>query len=190
MTDIQDEIKGYRERILGVIEGLPEAGAIAFTKVHVDGKEYSVTQRAWTVYDAIATLKFGIDLAEKAGLLTKAPEPVKIPAMEDGFPVVDQEGEPVMVELPGDAQALRIKEVYHGKDKSGKKDLFKVVVEGTPMDFGGKYGMITFGVPAAYEGWKSWPVDTKYPPKPQANVVIANPKVEGGYPEILDFRGE
>ena len=189
MTDIQDEIKGYRERILGVIEGLPEAGAIAFTKVHVGDKEYSVTQRAWTVYDAIATLKFGIDLAEKAGLLTKQPEAPKAQMQardELGNPVVDGDLEPVMENLPPSVHKFTVREVCHDVSQDGQYQMLRVYLNES-YKFG-KYGITTFDAGVHYPGWKDWDVKVKYQPNPASKFVLVEDPPEGKkYASILDF---
>jgi hypothetical protein len=112
-------------------------------------------------------------------------------AMTDatGVPIVDaQTMEPVMVDLPSDTHVFTIKEAWHDQTKTGK-DVLKVSTVET-YQYSGKYGISCFQPnDPAFDGWKSWPVGTKYaPPKGANKVLVRDPKDGGKYADILEFR--
>jgi hypothetical protein len=60
---IQDRVKEYRIKVAENIQGMPEAGAVAYSTVYLAGNlPINVTQRANNMYDAVAAFKMGLDL--------------------------------------------------------------------------------------------------------------------------------
>ena len=59
---IQERVKEYQERVNEKVATVPEAGAICYSTVYVDGLPINLTQRANNVYDAYVAFKMGVDL--------------------------------------------------------------------------------------------------------------------------------
>ena len=61
MTTLE-RVEEYRAKVAQNNEGMPEAGAIVYSTVYMNGNPINVTQRANNVYDAVAAFKMGLDL--------------------------------------------------------------------------------------------------------------------------------
>jgi hypothetical protein len=109
---------------------------------------------------------------------------------DNGTPVVDGDGKPIMINLPPGTGLYTVKGFYHGQNKDKTKDFLKVVVEEKPHN--GKYGHPVFHPP--FSEWKNWPFPGDGTPglfAAPANckrVVIRDAQGEGKFPEIVDFR--
>jgi hypothetical protein len=95
----KERVEDYREKNLAVSAGMSEAPGIAFCTLYMDGLPVNLTARAMTPYDALASLKISINLAEEfLGVarqkdIPQAPPPAKHPVDKD-FPPTDP-NEPV-----------------------------------------------------------------------------------------------
>jgi hypothetical protein len=175
-------------------KNFPEAPASDSVKwVDPQGFEHLSTVRAWSpekLFKAIENLQvlvLGIG-GKPSGQVKPAPVAKVQERDENGTPVVDPEGQPVMINLPSNTHVFTVKGFYHGQTKNGK-DICKVVVEEKP--YSGKYGHATFHPPFA--DWKTWPVAGDppglfAPPAGCGHVVIRDPEGESKYPEIVEFR--
>jgi hypothetical protein len=108
-----------------------------------------------------------------------------VQAHQDGVPVVNTEGEPVMIPAPSGVRTYNVASFFHDKTKSGK-DVLKVVTVEQPYNT--KYGVACFhGGP---EGWKDWQlgVDNKFAPtKGFLKVTIKDPEGESKYANVESF---
>lgn len=103
-----------------------------------------------------------------------------------GLPVVDQEGNPVMENLPPGVHIFTISKLAHGKTKSGK-DVLKVWIN-EEYEFCGKYGMNAFSDGGMINGWEEWPIDTPFNPQGVSKVIVRDPKDGGKYANIESFQ--
>ena len=111
---IQERVKEYQERVNEKVATVPEAGAICYSTVYVDGLPINLTQRANNVYDAYVAFKMGVDLlGEVFGVtlerdLPKAAPPK--PATVAGHPVDEAFPEPVYedVEIPEGTESSEV----------------------------------------------------------------------------------
>ena len=177
-------------------EKVPESptGAWIISKVYsahgiaIDLKASGTTLRA-AIDDLYAGIAYGIETYKWS---TEAPKLPDAPAQkvqlrdEAGLPVVNQEGEPEMVDLPPGVRMFNTKALFHDKSRDGSKDLLKVITVEEPYNT--KYGVACFhGGP---EGWQSWPVgvENKYaPPKGFTKVAIRDPKEGEKYANVERF---
>jgi hypothetical protein len=179
-------------------ENFPEAPASdTFRWSDPQGFEHMLTLRAWHIkplLKAIGEAQAEILVAggKPAGQSVKpAPVATVQERGDDGLPVIDGEGQPVLIALPANTHVFTVKGFYHGQNKDKTKDFLKVVVEEKP--YSGKYGHPVFHPPFAE--WKTWPypadgaapglfaADPKY-----GHVVIRDPEGDGKFPEIVEFR--
>jgi len=190
---LETRVVEYRVRVAENNAEMPEAGAIVFMTVYLGGVPVNLTQRANNTYDALAALKMGLDLAGEAFGVTLEKEILQAPTnnkiqltTEDGLPVVNQEGEPEMVELPKGTHLFTVKTLAHGKTQAGKS-VIKVFIQENYEHDGGRYGMTAFrGGP---DGWEKWSENAQYaPPEGFGHVVVSDPKEGGKYANIEMFR--
>jgi len=83
-AELQERIDNYRKRVAEVTGGMPEAGGISYGTVYYHGIEISVTQRANTAYDALASLLAGLTLAKASLGVTFGREPAPKPVIATG----------------------------------------------------------------------------------------------------------
>jgi hypothetical protein len=174
-------------------KGFPEAPASdTFKWVDAKGFEHMTTIRSWSVSGLVTQIaELSSDVQEAGGKPHGGALPAKAQVQErdeNGTPVVDPDGKPVMANLPDGTRLYTVKFVFHDQTKSGK-DVLKVVTEEKP--YSTKYGVSCFHPPAAYSGWKSWAVgpDYKQPPVTGAlQVVIRDPQGDSKYADVIEFR--
>lgn len=88
----KERVDDYRERSIASSAGMSEAPGIAFCTIYMDGLPINLTARSMTPYDAIASLKISIKMAEEfLGVtrerdLPKAAAPVKKDPVDEAFP--------------------------------------------------------------------------------------------------------
>ena len=96
MKDILERVEEYRKKVSGANEGMPEAGAIVYSTVYMNGNPINVTQRANNVYDAVAAFKMGLDLVTEVFGVTLSrdlpqaapPKPATVAAsVDEDFPL-------------------------------------------------------------------------------------------------------
>jgi hypothetical protein len=172
-------------------EGFPEAPASdSFKWQDAQGYEHMLTLRAWHVKPLMnAILEAQMAIVEVGGKpISNQPKtmpPALVQATENGIPVINVEGEPVMIPAPAGVRTYNVKALFHDQTKNGK-DVLKVVTNEEPYNT--KYGVSCFhGGP---EGWKAWAlgVENKYvPSKGFLKVDIQDPEGENKYANILRF---
>ena len=170
----------------------PEAPfADTFKWVDKDGFEHLVTSRSWSA----ASLFQGVEQVKELIAKQEGKAPNVRPAQtmqerdENGTPVVNGEGKPVMTNLPDGVGLYTVKQLFHGLTKN-KKDYLGVVTVEKPHNR--KWGVKCFH-PTGIDGWKSWPVgenDPTYyaPPELASRVLIREAKGEGEFPDVLEFQ--
>lgn len=188
MTEEQkDKMQATRE----YWAGFPEAPASDSVKwIDTQGFEHLTTVRAWTatnLIDIVGKLQAAI-LATDGRPANAQPKTKVQERDENGTPVVDGEGKPVMTDLPQGAHLFTIKKVYHAKTQTGK-DCLGIVTEEKP--YSGKWGVKCFHPP--FSEWKNWTVGDGEPnymamPGDKKHVIIKDPEGEGKFPEVLEFR--
>lgn len=195
-NDVLKEAKEY-------YEGFPEAPySDSFKWIDSNGFEHLSTVRAWTG----GTLLTGIDKATSA-IVSKGgkpaggkPAPAQMPApqaeetkiqlkTEDGLPVVDVNQQPVMVQLPEGVHLFQVAGLFHGKTQAGKDYLGVKTVE---QPYSKKWGVKCFH-PTGINGWKAWQIGENEPlvyapPDNAKHVLIRDPKEQGGFADVLEFR--
>jgi len=190
-----EEKKDLMDAVHEYYKGFPEAPASDSLKwTDPQGFEHLSTVRAWSpekLFKAIEHLQALILGADGKPMGQAKPAPAKIQERDDsGLPVVDPEGQPVMINLPPNTHLFTVKGFYRGQNKDKTKDFLKVVVEEKP--YNSKYGLAVFHTP--FKEWENWPIaaegtpglftpDTKY-----GHVVIRDPEGDSKFPEILEFR--
>jgi len=131
-------------------------------------------------------------MTENKGFSLRPPELPAAPKQnvtvvdEQGNPAKDKNGQAVEVDLPEGTHLFDVASLFHDQTKTGK-DVLKVVTVQPPYNT--KYGVSCFhGGPA---GWKDWPIgiDNKYrPAEGFTTVIIRDPKKDGGYADVVEFR--
>jgi len=175
----------------------PEAPASDSLKwIDTQGFEHLSTVRAWSpefLFKAMGRLQVLIINGGGEPINSKAkPAPTTVQERDDsGIPVVDGEGQPVLIPLPANTHLFTVKGFYRGQNKDKTKDFLKVVVEEKP--YNGKFGHNVFHPP--FSEWKNWPLAAGetpglfQPPVPNCgHVVMKDPEGDGKYPEIVEFR--
>ena len=181
MTDVNTKVVEYRVKVAENNQDMPEAGAIAFMTVYLDGQPVNITQRACNTYDALAALKIGLDLSKVLGVtlekaIPEAPHPV-----DEAFP-----NEPVYEDLAPKRHTFTVKALAHGKTQAGKS-VIKVFIEEEYEHANKKYGMTAFG--GGPDGWEKWSENAQYsPPEGFGHVVVSDPKDGGKYANIDQFK--
>lgn len=174
-------------------EGFPEA-PVSDTFKWVDNKgfEHMTTLRGYAVSAVFKLIdETGTVILENGG---KIPNPRPSQTVqerdENGTPVIDGDGNPVMTNLPKGTGLYNVKQLFHGKTQNGKDFLGVVTVE-TPHNR--KWGVKCFHPGNSVSGWQSWPVgenDPIYyaPPETAKRVIIREAKDTGSYPDVVEFR--
>ena len=139
---------------------------------------------------AEADYKKLIEYTQKA-ITPQAPKAQVQERDETGVPLVDGEGNAIMIDLPEGTTLHQVKGFYHGTTKDGTSVL-KVVVDGKPWD--SKYGHIVWGNSPVTD-WKSWSAhvgnDTPAlyaPPEGAKNVIMRPSSKNANYADIVEFR--
>lgn len=104
MTDKtpKDKIEEYREKNSAASAGMTEAPGIAFCTIYMDGLPVNLTARSMTPYDAIASLKISINLAEEFLGVTRSKDIPQAQPPQPTHPVDDEfPKEPVYEDLDG-----------------------------------------------------------------------------------------
>lgn len=179
-------------------EGFPEAPCSdTFRWVDPQGFEHLMTLRAWHINPLMTAItEAQVEILGLGGIpagkqsVSPAPAAQVQERDENGTPVVDPEGKPVMASLPAGTSMYTVKGMYHAQTKAGK-DALRVVVEEKPHN--SKYGHYCFHPP--FSDWKNWPLAASEgtpalfaPPPGCGHVIIRDPQDGGKYPEILEFR--
>jgi hypothetical protein len=193
--DIKERADHFRKECAEKNGDLKEDGGIAYTTIYWGNLPINITARSQNTLDAISELITAIKIAQDGFGIDIEREIPPVPAQviqerdEIGTPVVDLEGKPVMQKLPVDQHIFSIKSVYHDMSKDGKKDLFKIVLDGDYAFGNGKYGIACFHPPSQYAGWKTWELKKEFAPMPDCgHVVVRDPQQGGKYAEIVEFR--
>jgi hypothetical protein len=161
-------------------------------KFQVTFRHGMTAERAMNDFEAfVATLNLmaleGVEF--EPGKPGKMPEPPvqKIQERDEtGAPVVDENHEPKMVDLPHDVHVFTVSQVFHDQTK-GKMDVMKVVTVEKPYNT--KYGVTCFHPPEQFEGWRSWTIGTRFsPPVGAGHVVIRDPSGEAKWADVVEFR--
>ena len=184
---IQERVKEYQERVNEKVATVPEAGAICYSTVYVDGLPINLTQRANNVYDAYVAFKMGVDLLGEVFGVTLEKElpsaPIHVP---DSDPVDEAFPEPVYEDLEPKKHLFTVKALAHGKTQAGKS-VIKVFIEEEYEYANKKYGMTAFG--GGPDGWEKWSENAQYsPPEGFGHVVVSDPKDGGKYANIEQFK--
>ena len=177
-------------------ESFPEAPcSISWRWMDEVGFEFQTTIRAWTpsnLFSQTEKVKSAIiDLGGKPISTQQKVTPAPVAQIQEhdelGLPVVNEEGEPSMVNLPKGTAVYTIKGWYHGQTKAGE-DALKVVVNEKP--YNGKYGHYVFHPP--FSEWKQWPLAGDPPGlfevKGYTQVIIRDPEEGKKYPEIVSIK--
>ena len=177
-------------------EGFPEAPVSdTFKWYDTDGYEHMLTIRGYAVSAVLkAVEETRAALKEQGGLSAKVLPKAQtdIPMRdENGTPVVDADHKPIMAALPEGVHMYTVAGLAHDKTKTGK-DVLKVWTVEEPYNKG--YGVSCFHPPQAVGNWKAWQLTSKEnknkyaPPTGMETVLIRDPKQEGGYPDVVEFR--
>lgn len=163
-----------------------------------NGFEHMTTIRGWqfsSMYQSIAKAETHILETGGKPVNSKLPAPQStIPVTDEtGIPVVDgNTGKPVTTNLPEGVHLFTVSGLVHDKNKDGTKDLLKVFTVEAPYNKG--YGVTCFHAPPELKGFTSWAVTSKEnkamyaPPENLKHVLIRDPKGEGKYPDVVEFR--
>ena len=168
----------------------------SFKWVDDKGFEHLSTARSWSWQSLLQSTEQFIDGITEIG--GKPPKENRAPATqvqertEDGTPVIDGDGKPVMKSLPDGINLYTVKQVFHGKTQNGK-DYLGVTTEEKPHNR--KWGVKCFHPGDVVPGWKQWPIGAETPtyyapPESAKKVVIREATGEGTYPEVMEFRAE
>lgn len=182
-------------------QGFPEAPfSDSFKWTDAAGFEHLTTVRGWSLtalMHSIAKAEEAITAGEGKPINSR---PQVTPAPENTIPLRDENGtlvvdantmQPQMVPLPEGVHLFTVAGLAHDKTKSGK-DVLKVWTVETP--YNGGYGVSCFHPPAEIGHWKTWALMSKdnkvryAPPKGFEKVLIRDPKQDGGYPDVVEFR--
>jgi hypothetical protein len=176
--------------------GFPEAPASdSFKWVDTQGFEHLTTIRAWTpsnLFSQMGKMQAAIIATDGKPVSTQqkvtAAPVAQVQEKIDGMPVVDADGNPMMIPLPANEKLYTIKGFYHGQNKDKTKDFLKVVVEEKPHN--GKYGHNVFHHP--FNDWKAWPLAADppglYSMPGYGHVVLRDPKEGEKWAEVVDLR--
>jgi hypothetical protein len=182
-------------------KGFPEAPfSDSFKWIDKEGFEHLSTIRSWSANSGMGAIeaakKIIFDVEGKPLNNQAKPLPASsntIPLRdENGTPVVDQDRNPIMAALPEGVHIFKVAGLAHDRTKTGNKDVLKVWTMEEPYNKG--YGVSCFHPPSEVGDWKSWQLmskenKTRYmPPKGFEMVLIRDPKQDGGYPDVIEFR--
>lgn len=182
-------------------EGFPEAPySDSFKWVDSNGFEHLSTVRAWTGKTLLSGVqKATLAIAAQEGKpVSNRPIPAPVASdasqsipvtTEDGLPVVNAEGKPQTMQLPAGVTLYQVAGLFHGKTQNGKDYLGVRTIE---QPYSKKWGVKCFH-PNGIAGWNSWPVGEAEPVlyAPPANalkVIIREPKDQGGFADVVEFR--
>ena len=185
-------------------QGFPESPyATSFKWIDETGFEHLTTVRGWSFTSMMGSVQKATAMITEQGGKPAGGKPGPAPSAEapgvssskiqmkteDGLPVVDANGQPVMVDLPEGHHLFTVKEVYHDTNQSGDKHMLKVVLEERYEYGNGKYGVSCFHPESHFAGWKQWEKGKRYaPPVNAAKVIIRDPKPGGKWADVIEFR--